>query len=285
MNCTAGDVIARDIACRWLSSAQIDFDVATLPQYGSGIVFGDANPQVYTHVLFVCGPFRRTQFVESFLQPFAHCRFIGLNLSMLTELEHWNPFDVLFERDSSREARPDITFAAELHPVPVAGVVLVHDQPQYGKRAMHRQARQAIERLCERHPFATVRIDTCLDGNSGGLRTAAQIESLIARMDFVITTRLHGMVLALKNGVPPLVIDPIAGGAKISRQAAVVGWPAILRTDELTDSKLDDALSYCQSPQAQADAQVCGARSREAIERQRGEFLQQLLAIEPAAVV
>ena len=36
-------------------------------------------------------------------------------------------------------------------------------------------------------------------------------------MDAVVTTRLHGTVLAIKNGVPPVVIDPIAGGRKVLR--------------------------------------------------------------------
>ena len=49
------------------------------------------------------------------------------------------------------------------------------------------------------------------------LRTAEEVESLIARMDVVLTTRLHGLVLALKHGVPVVAIDPIAGGAKLRR--------------------------------------------------------------------
>ncbi len=46
-------------------------------------------------------------------------------------------------------------------------------------------------------------------------------------MDIVVTTRLHGMVLALKNGVPAIAVDPIVGGAKITQQARAINWPIL----------------------------------------------------------
>jgi polysaccharide pyruvyl transferase WcaK-like protein len=71
--------------------------------------------------------------------------------------------------------------------------------------------------------------------NATGLRNPAEVESLIARMDVVLTTRLHGTVLALKNGVRAIAIDPIAGGAKIQRQTATIGWPLCINADSLTE--------------------------------------------------
>ena len=70
-----------------------------------------------------------------------------------------------------------------------------------------------------------VKIDTRLDTNQTGLRTPAEVESVIRKMDVVMTTRLHGLVLAIKNGVPVIAIDPVAGGAKIKRQAESIDWP------------------------------------------------------------
>jgi hypothetical protein len=55
---------------------------------------------------------------------------------------------------------------------------------------------------------AAVPIDSRLDVNKAGLRTPAEVESSIARMDVVLTTRLHGTALSLKNGVPVVAIDP-----------------------------------------------------------------------------
>jgi polysaccharide pyruvyl transferase WcaK-like protein len=46
--------------------------------------------------------------------------------------------------------------------------------------------------------------------------------------DVVVTTRLHGLVLALKQGVPVLAVDPVAGGARVATQAAAWGWPVLL---------------------------------------------------------
>lgn len=53
-----------------------------------------------------------------------------------------------------------------------------------------------------------------IEWNKGGLRSQDIIMSLISPMDLVITTRLHGTVLAIKNGVPAIPIDPVSGGAK-----------------------------------------------------------------------
>ena len=43
------------------------------------------------------------------------------------------------------------------------------------------------DRLTASRPMAAVRIDTRLDVNATGLRAAAEVESLIARMDVVVT--------------------------------------------------------------------------------------------------
>jgi hypothetical protein len=73
------------------------------------------------------------------------------------------------------------------------------------------------------------------------------LESVIRRLDVVITTRMHGLVLALKNGIPALAVDPIAGGAKVRAQAAAWGWPAVVIVDSLTDARLDQWWDWCRS--------------------------------------
>jgi polysaccharide pyruvyl transferase WcaK-like protein len=50
--------------------------------------------------------------------------------------------------------------------------------------------------------------------NTSGFTSAARVESAIAGMDVILTTRLHGMVLALKKGVPAVVVDPVSGAIK-----------------------------------------------------------------------
>jgi hypothetical protein len=246
MGATAGDLIARDLVCEWLSAIGREFDVAVATPFTGGVDWRVVEPSGYAEVVFVCGPFGNGRPLTEFLERFAGRRLIGLNLSMLEPLDVWNPFDVLIERDSSRASRPDVTFLSQAPRVPVAGVVLVHPQNEY-PGAMHEAANAAIEGLVASRAMAAVPIDTRLDENSTGLRTPAEVESLIAKMDVVLTTRVHGMVLAIKNGVPPLVIDPIAGGRKVMAQARAVGWKLAFTADQLDDAGLEAALDYCLS--------------------------------------
>ncbi len=101
-------------------------------------------------------------------------------------------------------------------------------------------------------------VDTRLaDADWRSPATAAQVEAVIARADVVVTTRLHGLVLALKNGVPALAIDPVAGGAKVAAQAAAWGWPVLLPRsgDPVLDrGELDRLWGWCRSVEGQARA-------------------------------
>ena len=103
-----------------------------------------------------------------------------------------------------------------------------------------------------------------------------EVESLIARMDVVLTTRLHGMVLAIKNGVPAVVIDPVAGGAKIRRQAETLGWPVVFSTEQVSDEALDRAFADCLQAPARAMARACAGRAAEVLDGCRREFLASL---------
>jgi polysaccharide pyruvyl transferase WcaK-like protein len=126
---------------------------------------------------------------------------------------------------------------------------------------------------------SAVPIDTRLDENSTGLRTPREVESLIARMDVVVTTRLHGTVLALKNGVPVVAIDPISGGAKIKRQAETVGWPIVFTADALDAEELQSAFNYCLSDEARQLASATRNRARQRLGTVRAEFLDALVTV------
>ena len=272
MGATAGDLLACDVVCDWLSQAECPYDIARVKALGEGVDWQLADPSAYSHVVFVCGPFGNGWPIPEFLARFRGVRLVGVDLSMLEPLEQWNPFDLLLERDSSRLARPDITFAAASRRVPVVGVILVHPQKEYAV-GLHAVANAAIERLVASHELSAVRIDTRLDENSTGLRSAAEVESLIARMDLVLTTRLHGLVLALKHGVPALAIDPIAGGAKIRCQAETIGWTAVLTAGDLSDERLEQAFEYCRSEDARVSARECHARAVQKVGETRDIFL------------
>lgn len=273
---TAGDLMARDVACAWLRDAGHEFDIALAPPFTGGVDWRTVDPSRYTHLLFVCGPFGDSWDTQQLLGRFAHCRKLGVNLSMLQPLDEWNPFDFLIDRDSSRGENPDMSLLCDQPKPPVAGLLLVHKQEEYRGRGRHDAANAAIRRLIDAREMAVVEIDTRLDENRTGLRTAGEIEALIARMDVVLTTRLHGMVLAIKNGVPALAVDAIAGCAKVTRQAKALGWPVCLPIEGLTDQDIERAWQFCLTPEARAKAVACAAAAREKLGMLRGDFLNSI---------
>ncbi len=279
MGATSGDLTARDMAATWLHASGFEVDVANAKPFSGGVDWRHADPASYSHVVFVCGPLGNGWPFTDLLERFHGCEFIGLNLSMLQPLEEWNPFSLLLERDSSRASNPDITFASIAPPVPVVAVVLVHAQTEY-PGALHRLADDAIHRLLRAADVAQVGVDTRLDIGGNPLRSPAAIEAVIRRTDAVVTTRLHGLVTALKLGIPALAIDPIEGGAKIRRQAETIGWPTVFNVDELDDRALATALDFCLSSDARSLAASCAARARACVAELRDEFVAGL-SIEP----
>lgn len=273
MGATSGDLLARDIVCGWLERADRPYDVAVASPFTRGVDWRAVDPASYSHVVFVCGPFGNGPPLDAFLQRFKGCSLVGVDVTLLEPLELWDPFALLWERDSTRHARSDICFLGERAHVPIVGLVLIEQQPEYGERSCHREANAALCSLAASREVAAVHIDTRLDVNSTGLRTTSEIESLIARMDVVLTTRLHGMVLALKNGVPAIVIDPIAGSAKVKRQAECIGWPIVFSAENVTRDALEKSLDYCLSAKARAEARDCRDRAIQSVKRTRHEFI------------
>jgi hypothetical protein len=268
MGATAGDLLASEVVQSWLLDAGEDFDVAFAPPFPTGVRWEDADPSRYDHVVFVCGPMGDGPPVREFLDRFSGSDLIGIDLTMLDPIETWNPFGLLLERDSNRTSRPDLTFAARPRRVPVVGLVLMHEQPEYGERDRHRPANDALVSLLEQRPCARVAIDTRLDEGTNPLRTPEEVVALVAAVDVVVTTRLHGLALALASGVPALAVDPVAGGAKITRQAARLGWPHCFPAGTSIDV-LRDALDACLEPGAARAAREVGHRARNELDEVR----------------
>jgi len=255
---TVGDLLARDVLCGWLDRAHLTYEVANAPLLGGVIDWRAADPADYDRVIFVCGPFGRRPLLAEFVDRFGERPLVGVDLTMLEGEGAWNPFDLLFERDgeANGRARPDLSFAAEPAPaLAVTAVLLAHAQGEYPD-GLHRAAAEAIARLPDVRPTALFHTDTdLLDADR--VRSAAEVVSLIARADVVVTTRLHGLVLALRQGVPAVAIDPIPGGAKVTRQAEAIGWPAVLSAASLSDEALGEAFDFCLTPEARSRAREC----------------------------
>lgn len=254
---TAGDLLACEVLRQWVEEAGCAYDVAMAPPFSGGVNLRTIDPAQYSHLIFVCGPFQQRSLEARLLNRFSHCRLIGLNVSMGIPPTKWNPFDFLVERDSVEKVHPDISFLSKRALVPVIGICLLEEH----EGQMTEVANQAIRSLVSSRECASVAIDTRLDVNSTGLRTPAEVESLLARMDVVLTTRLHGTALSLKNGVPVIAIDPQPGGGKVSRQAQVLGWPCLFRADALDPLALRGALDFCLSDEARSLAKQCADRA------------------------
>ena len=266
---TAGDLLACDLVREWLQEAGIESDVALVAPLTGGVALDRADPAGYSHAVFVCGPFHPAKLESEFLAKFRECITIGVNLSLPVPLTEWNPFSELFERNSSRASHADVVFATKEPKVPVIGLCLV----EAFEGADTRKANAAIQRLLAGQQGAIVPIDTRLDVNETGLRSKAEVESLIARMDVVVTTRLHGTVLALKNGVPVVVIDPEPGESRVLMQAKAIGWPIAFAVDAIDDKILRRALDYCLTPEARAKAAECRARADADVADIRARFI------------
>jgi hypothetical protein len=93
-------------------------------------------------------------------------------------------------------------------------------QPEYGERGRHDVAERLVRDVMRGASAAPLELDTRLDEHDElSCRTAARFTSLIARVDAVVTTRMHGFVLALRASVPAVALDPIAGDAKVAARA------------------------------------------------------------------
>lgn len=275
---TAGDLRSMEVIARWLADAGVAHDVALSPAFPTGVDVEAVDPDAYTDVVFICGPAQGWQ-VRWLTERFAGCTLHAIGVSVIEGADGPDGvagFVHVLARDSADVARPDLSLASPVEAVPLVGVVRAHNQPEYGEGG-HDRAHAAFDRLLAGRDLAVDELDTRVDPRDTGIATAAAIETRLARADVVLSTRMHGMVLALKHGVPAVAIDPIPGGAKVSRQAAALGWPHCHRVDDLDDGALAASLAACLEPDAQAQAAACRDRARAELEALRRRFTAALL--------
>ncbi len=116
-----------------------------------------------------------------------------------------------------------------------------HEYPD----ARHERVHQLIDHVLRALDVAVVEVDTRVDPRNEVGRRAVDVEAVLADVDAVATTRMHGLVLALRHGVPAVAVDAGPGGAKVSRQGAVLGWPAVQTVD--AQSELLSQFTYFAS--------------------------------------
>lgn len=259
---TAGDLAAGAAAAAWLTRAGVPHDVARSPVLG-GPPPDQLDPGAYTHLLFVCGPAAGRQVAE-LCERFAGCRRIAVGVSD-PDGDAASRFDLVLARDGpGRPPTPDLSWAEPPTPSgrwPLVAAVWANPQPEYGDRQRHEEVHAALEAWLASRPLAVVRVDTRVDPRLAAQRDGAQLDSVLAAADVVVTTRLHGMVLALRAGTPAIAVDPVAGGAKVTAQAGAVGWPAVLPAQEAEAATLDRLLAWCRSSEAAGAVASSAARA------------------------
>ncbi|MEW2070965.1 polysaccharide pyruvyl transferase family protein [Streptomyces sp. NPDC007346] len=255
---TAGDALAQRAASSALDRLGIAHDTAWSPAFAPGaLTLEAALPAAYEQLLFVCGPVHGEQ-LAALHRRYASCRRVAVGVSVVDpDSPAASGFHRIEPRDGPGSAPlPDLAAAAPVMPAtPVVGVALTYGQGEYGERRTHDRVAGVLLPWLAGKDGARVDADTRLAYDDGfRCRTPDQYLSLVGRLDLLVTDRLHGLVLALRAGVPALAVDPVRGGAKVSAQAKVARWPALLPGEELTTGLLDRWWHWCLSPAGAAAA-------------------------------
>jgi Polysaccharide pyruvyl transferase len=268
---TAGDVLSMDAVRTALAGARVEHEVAWSPVMcpPGGVRLEQVAPGRFTHLLFVCGPLHGAP-VRALHGRFADCRRVAVGVSVVDPADPAvTGFHDVLPRDAPGRA-PCVDLAAGPRPpaLPVVGVILTQGQREYGARRRHAATTATLSAWLRNRDEALLALDTRLDPRDWRLcGTPGQLESIVRRLDAVVTTRLHGLVLGLKNGVPVLAVDPVAGGGKVAAQAAAWRWPAVAGADRLDPAALDRHLAWCLSPAGRRAAAGRRAESRSGDDR------------------
>lgn len=258
---TAGDVLALHRVEDVLRRAGLPYDIAWSPGFRPrALHLDEVMPERYGQLVFVCGPLHGPQ-VERLHRRFAHCLRVAVGTSVIDPDDAAvTGFHHVVARDApGADPRPDLAARAPALPArPVAGVILTHGQHEYGAARRHDHVARELTAWLHGKDCARLELETRLDTRDWRLcATPAQLQSVLTRLDLVVTDRLHGMVLALRTGTPALAVDPVAGGAKVSAQARACGWPALVPAERLGRDELDRWWRWCLTSGRVAARQVC----------------------------
>lgn len=187
-------------------------------------------------LIFVCGPvIRGSSSFRALISVFRDCRKIGIGVSVLpsSSADFWQPFDQLVARDGIAGAVGDLAFssrASRYDTTGPLGICLRGAQREYGAgNCLDVQAAELVKLAIERSRRSHLYLDTRLHGDPAA---AERIVHTFASCSVVLSTRLHGCLLALSLGIPFIAVDQIKGGAKVLSEASRLGWRAAWGADD-----------------------------------------------------
>lgn len=282
---TVGDIEVLDVVKKWLNEAQISFDVSAYNTLINDSIedskdINNINELDYSHLVILCGPFWQDFYIKSKidLNRFNHCKVIGLNLSMIEHPTMYNPFDVLFPRDTSDSQIPDLSLLYESEDVPVIGLCLAPDQPEYGIKQNHSTVNQILKEVIISKGYGIINMNTQWPHfrNDYHISSPNSYEAICRRIDVLMTTRLHGLVIGLKTGIPVIAVDPIIGGGKIIQQGKALNWPYVFSSEDINKSMISDILDQLLDKQYKKLALDCAQKAKQSIVFMKDTFLQSI---------
>jgi hypothetical protein len=271
---TIGDELGADVVTGWLTELGVDFDVAWAPYLQRGPNWRDVDASGYTHLVFVSGPLMDSPLLHELTGAFAAAQRWAVNVSVVDDVGR-GMFDQVWERDARGIARPDLAGGTTTPDVPVLAVAFAPRQEEYGPRSQADRVRGVIEGWLRARALPWFELDMDIYDKPYD-RFPAQVEALVRRADVVVSMRLHALVLGLAHGVPVIACDAVAGGAKVSAQAAALGWPLTLAAGEIDPASLDAALEHALSGTLGEDLAEAQRRTRAGNAEARDWFTRQL---------
>lgn len=255
-NGTIGDLLAVRGVARYLTGLGFDLDWASYAEFAGvparRVDWRQVDPADYDSCIFVCGPILKNHpHLPALFDRFGDRTMIGAGVSLFPtgHPNHFQPFDHVFARDDTEELYGDLAVAAprptfargngEKRP-PVVGIALRGLQTEYGiEQCLSSVADEAINRVAERLVTErSARLVTIENHLARAGIDPDEIERRYATADLILTTRLHGALLAARHHVPFVAVDQIRAGGKVLGVLRDCGWADVHGIESLTADRL-----------------------------------------------
>lgn len=196
------------------------------------------DPGEIDMLVFVCGPIiSESAAFRHLFDRFARTQKIAVGVSILPRSEGavMISFDRIIARDGIDGAHGDFAF----DPCEFVrdrdfldgrvGLCLRGPQREYGDNACIDETTARLTRsITAALGTKAITLDTRLHGRP---EAAATITKAFAVCEYIVTSRLHGALMAIALGRQVIAIDQIKGGGKVSSVLNRIGWPLVLRAD------------------------------------------------------
>lgn len=285
---TIGDALAIRAAHNALRSAGWRVDVGA-EDYAARHVPAAINaqlviPEDYNAFAWICGPLiPDSESFSALVNSFRHVPRIAAGVSVLAPASFNQRciFDQILARDGMPQRSFDFALAAasSFNPTSVSvydsiGICLRGKQREYGvNSSLDEEAERLVSSVVAQLGLPVRKIETRLDKTQLNI---SSIEASFASHRLIITTRLHGALLALFQGVPFIALDQIRGGGKVSDVLGYLGCPFVWRVGHTSLEELVEAGRELMSGRMQALLQDIKFRAIAAAKSSVQELVQSI---------